>query len=142
MKGRDPMEDLTAVPDSGLGWLDASGDHADVVLSTRVRLARNLQGYAFGPRARVNDREAVLEQVRSAKGLVPHLTGSTLVNLPAPDSRPRRILLERRLISREPMGDTASGPPRGTAVVLSGKEPLSVMVNEEDHLRLQSLVAG
>ena len=74
MKARDPMEDLTAVPDSGLGWLDASGDHADVVLSTRVRLARNLQGYAFGPRARVNDREAVLEQVRSAKGLVPHLS--------------------------------------------------------------------
>jgi protein arginine kinase len=141
MKARDPMEDLTAVPDSGLGWLDASGDHADVVLSTRVRLARNLQGYAFGPRARVNDREAVLEQVRSAKGLVPHLSGSTLVNLPALDSRSRRILLERRLISRELMGD-ASGPPRGTAVVLSGKQPLSVMVNEEDHLRLQSLVAG
>jgi protein arginine kinase len=141
MKARDPMEDLTAVPDSGLGWLDASGDHADVVLSTRVRLARNLQGYAFGPRARVNDREAVLEQVRSAKGLVPHLSGSTLVNLPALDSRSRRILLERRLISRELMGD-ASGPPRGTAVVLSGQQPLSVMVNEEDHLRLQSLVAG
>jgi protein arginine kinase len=142
MKARDPMEDLTAVPDSGLGWLDASGDHADVVLSTRVRLARNLQGYAFGPRARVNDREAVLDQVRAAKGLVPHLRGSTLVNLPSLDSRSRRILLERRLISRELMGDVASGPPRGTAVVLSGQQPLSVMVNEEDHLRLQSLVAG
>ncbi len=141
MKARDPMEDLTAVPDSGLGWLDASGDHADLVLSTRVRLARNLQGHAFGPRARVNDREAVLEQVRAAKGQVAPLRGSTLVNLPALDSRSRRILLERRLISRELMGD-ASGPPRGTAVVLSGRQPLSVMVNEEDHLRLQSLLAG
>ena len=141
MKARDPMEDLTAVPDSGLGWLDASGDHADMVLSTRVRLARNLQGFAFGPRARVNDREAVLDQIKAAKGRVGHLSGSTLVNLPALDSRSRRILLERRLISRELLGDT-SGPPRGTAVVLSGRQPISVMVNEEDHLRLQSLVAG
>jgi protein arginine kinase len=141
MKPRDPMEDLTAVPDSGLGWLDASGDHADIVLSTRVRLARNLQGHAFGPRARVNDREAVLEQVRGAKSQVAQLGASTLVNLPALDTRSRRILLERRLISRELLGD-AAGPARGTAVVLSGRQPLSVMVNEEDHLRLQSLVSG
>ena len=54
------MDDLATIPDFGLGWLDASGDHADIVLSTRIRLARNLQGQAFGPRARVNDREAVL----------------------------------------------------------------------------------
>ena len=59
------MEDLTTVPDFGLGWLDASGDHSEIVLSTRVRIARNLQGHAFGPRARVNDREAVLKQMRA-----------------------------------------------------------------------------
>ena len=141
MKARDPMEDLTAVPDSGLSWLDASGDHADIVLSTRVRLARNLQGHAFGPRARINDREAVLDQVRDAKTRVVPLDGSTVVNLQALDTRSRRILLERRLISRELLGD-GSGPARGTALVLSGRQPLSVMVNEEDHLRLQSLLAG
>ena len=141
MKARDPMEDLTEVPDSGLGWLDASGDHAEIVLSTRVRLARNLQGHAFGPRARVNDREAVLDQIRTAKSQVDLLRGCTVVNLPSLDTRSRRILLERRLISRELMGD-GSGPARGTAVLLSGRQPLSVMVNEEDHLRLQSLVAG
>jgi protein arginine kinase len=141
MKARDPMEDLTAVPDSGLSWLDASGDHADIVLSTRVRLARNLQGHAFGPRARVNDREAVLDQIRDAKTRVVPLGESTVVNLQALDTRSRRILLERRLISRELLGD-GSGPARGTALVLSGRQPLSVMVNEEDHLRLQSLVAG
>ena len=141
MKARDPMEDLTEVPDSGLGWLDASGDHAEIVLSTRVRLARNLQGHAFGPRARVNDREAVLDQIRTAKSQLDLLRGCTVVNLPSLDTRSRRILLERRLISRELMGH-GSGPARGTAVLLSGRQPLSVMVNEEDHLRLQSLVAG
>ncbi len=60
------VEDLTTIPDYGLSWLEASGDHADIVLSTRVRLARNLQGHAFGPRARVNDREAVLRRFRES----------------------------------------------------------------------------
>ena len=46
------MSDLHTLPNHGLGWLDASGEHAGVVLSTRIRLARNLQGHAFGPRAR------------------------------------------------------------------------------------------
>ena len=81
MKARDPMEDLTAVPDSGLGWLDASGDHADIVLSTRVRLARNLQGHAFGPRARVNDREAVKWYMeRVAAGTATNWQPNFLVN--------------------------------------------------------------
>ena len=54
------MNDFTTIPDYGLSWLEASGDHSDLVLSTRVRLARNLQGHAFGARSRVNDRQAVL----------------------------------------------------------------------------------
>lgn len=44
-------EELSPVPDHGLSWLEASGAHADIILSTRVRLARNLQGHAFGSRA-------------------------------------------------------------------------------------------
>ena len=48
-------DELSPVPDHGLSWLEASGAHADIVLSTRVRLARNLQGHAFGSRARANE---------------------------------------------------------------------------------------
>ena len=48
--------DLTLLPDGGASWLDASGDHADIVLSTRVRLARNIEGYAFTGRARDGER--------------------------------------------------------------------------------------
>ena len=145
MNEKDParvMDDLSSVPDFGLGWLDASGDFADIVLSTRVRLARNLQGQAFGPRARVNDREAVLGRIRSVSLRMELLRGSTFIDLPEVESRTRKILLERRIVSRELMGDNGKGPPRGTAVVLSAHEPLSVMVNEEDHLRLQSLLSG
>ena len=136
------MSDLHTLPNHGLGWLDASGEHAGVVLSTRIRLARNLQGHAFGPRARVNDREAVLEQTRRAMDKVELLTGSTLLALPDLDHRSRGMLLERRLASRELLGDVKVGPSRATAVLLAAQDPLSVMVNEEDHLRLQGLVSG
>jgi protein arginine kinase len=136
------MDDLTTIPDFGLGWLDASGDHSDIVLSTRVRLARNLQGQAFGPRARVNDREAVLTRVQKATDKSELLQGATLVSLPAVSQRTRQILLERRLVSRDLAGTPPKEPHRATAVVLASPAPLSVMINEEDHLRLQSLVSG
>ena len=136
------MSDLHTLPNHGLAWLDASGEHAGVVLSTRIRLARNLQGHAFGPRARVNDREAVLEQTRRAMGKVELLAGSTLLELPDLDQRSRGMLLERRLASRELLGDVKVGPSRATAVLLAAQDPLSVMVNEEDHFRLQGLVSG
>ena len=52
--------DLSLLPDGGASWLDASGDHADIVLSTRIRLARNVDGYAFTGRARDGERLRVL----------------------------------------------------------------------------------
>lgn len=136
------MDEFSTVPDYGLGWLEASGDHADVVLSTRVRLARNLQGHAFGPRARVNDREAVLKRFRGCTTRCDSLRGGTLLEIPDADLRTRRILLERRLVSRELVGEEGESPVGGAAVHLSGADPLSVMVNEEDHLRVQSLMSG
>ena len=136
------MNDFTTIPDYGLSWLEASGDHADIVLSTRVRLARNLQGHAFGPRARVNDREAVLRLFKSAVDRAETLTGGTLLEMPDVATRTRRILLERRLVTKDLLGEEESGPPRGAAVHLSSRDPISVMVNEEDHLRVQSLLSG
>jgi len=122
--------------------LDASGDHPDIVLSTRVRLARNLQGHAFGPRARVNDREAVLEQVKRAVGSIEALKNFRLAELAEMEHRSRQMLLERRMASRELIGGPKNGPASSTAVVLARSEPLSIMVNEEDHLRLQGLRSG
>ncbi|MGD8319941.1 MAG: protein arginine kinase [Gemmatimonadota bacterium] len=136
------MDDLTPVPDHGLSWLEASGEHADIVLSTRVRVARNLQGHAFGPRARVNDREAVLKQFTEASHASPTVGKGQIMELVDLGVRTRRILLERRLVSRDLLGDDESGPARGAAVMLAPQDPLSIMVNEEDHLRIQSLLSG
>ncbi|MBI4521151.1 MAG: protein arginine kinase [Gemmatimonadetes bacterium] len=134
--------DITSLGDFGLAWLDASGPHSDIVLSTRVRLARNLQGHAFGARARVNDRKAVLEQVREVAGELELLKGFTLLELQAVEPRVRRILLERHIASRELVGENGSGPSPSAAVVTCASGPLGIMVNEEDHLRLQSLLSG
>ncbi len=136
------LDELSPVPDHGLSWLEASGDHADIVLSTRVRLARNLQGHAFGSRARVDDSEAVLTRFRDCLGTSRPLCGGALLPMSELSSRSRRILLERRLISRELVGDPESTPAKGGAVLLSDHDPLSIMVNEEDHFRIQGLLSG
>lgn len=136
------MNDFATIPDHGLGWLEASGDFADIVLSTRVRLARNLQGHAFGPRARVNDREAVLKRFKESSAKSETLRGGILLEMSGLALRTRRILLERRLVTRDLIGGEDAEPVRGTAVHFSSQDPVSVMVNEEDHLRVQSLLSG
>jgi len=136
------MNEFEAIPDHGLSWLEASGEHADVVLSTRVRLARNLQGHAFGLRARVNDREAVLRQFKDSTERSTVLKGGTLLEMSSMADRTRHILLERRLVTKDLLGEEGSEPAHGTAVHFSRVDPVSVMVNEEDHLRVQSLLSG
>lgn len=135
------MLDLSLLPDGGIGWLDASGDHADVVLSTRMRLARNLEGYAFTGRAREGERLRILSQVRDAIPMVPTLSGGVLLRVDELPVSDRQLLHERHLISRELAGVDGSPGVRGGAAVVVG-ERVSVMVNEEDHLRLQAVRSG
>lgn len=133
--------DLSLLPDGGVSWLDASGDHADVVLSTRVRLARNVEGYAFTPRARDGERLRVLAQVREAAERVPALRRAALLRLDELNASDRRLLHERHLVSKELAGlDGPQGPRTGAALLVG--EQAGVMVNEEDHLRLQALRSG
>ena len=133
--------DLSLLPDGGVSWLDASGDHADIVLSTRIRLARNVEGYAFTSRARDGERLRVLAQVREALREVPGLEGGLLFRVDELPSGDRLLLHERHLVSKELAGLDAQHPVRsGAAVYLA--DGTGVMINEEDHLRLQTLRSG
>ena len=124
-----------------MGWLDASGAHSDIVLSTRIRLARNVEGYAFTGRARDGERLRVLSQVREAVGSVSSLHEAVMYRLDELPPTSRALLHERHLVSKELAGLDAQHPLRsGAAVFLA--DSLGVMVNEEDHLRLQSLRSG
>jgi protein arginine kinase len=133
--------DLTLLPDGGVSWLDASGEHSDIVLSTRIRLARNVEGFAFTGRARDGERLRVLAQVREAGENAPSLAHSVLVRVDELPAADRLLLHERHLVSRELAGLDAQHPVRSGAAVFLGPD-VGVMINEEDHLRLQALRSG
>jgi len=136
------MREANTLPDSGLEWLDADGPFADVVLSTRVRLARNLDNHSFALRGDDVERERILEVIRDAAQKTSSLQGGTFLAMRRLTESTRRLLLERHLISRELTGEGGAAPPAHSALLLAGDDALGVMVNEEDHLRLQSLVSG
>jgi protein arginine kinase len=124
-------------------WLSSPGPESDVVLSCRVRLARNLADEPFIPRLDASRAEALCERLRTHL-VDARLDGETLW-VPMADAAPvmRLMLRERHLISRDlaPHEDGKAAPP-GRAVAFGASETVSVMVNEEDHLRLQALAGG
>jgi protein arginine kinase len=127
--------------DFGLGWLEGSGANADIVLSTRVRLARNLQGHAFSGRTRGAERQQILDRVRAAVQRT-SLRGGPGYALSEMAPLGRRILHERHLVSRELAGLAGEAPPRGAGLFFDSHDAVGVMVNEEDHLRLQAILSG
>src|SRR5512146_1692316 len=136
------MKDIGLLPDFGLGWLEAQGPHADVVLSTRIRLARNLQAHAFAPRLRDAEREEIFERVREAASRSEVLHSGVSLQLADLPPIARQVLVERHLISRELAGDDSRTPPAGAGLIMSTREDVGLMINEEDHLRLQCLMSG
>jgi len=118
-------------------WLTGTGPESDVVMSTRVRLARNVAGYPFPQRSKESVRTALEELLRRRISEASFSAEVGYENLNAAAPTDRQCLVERHLISR----DHASGHgERGVAVDRSGT--VSIMVNEEDHLRLQVLRSG
>ena len=118
-------------------WLRGSGPKSEIVISSRIRLARNLAGFPFLTRCSRQQRQSVEHRVRETI-LGAQLAPSTLYvdidNAPEVD---RHLLVERHLISKQ----HASGEgARGVAV--GENETVSIMVNEEDHLRMQVLRSG
>ena len=135
------MIDLSLLPDGGVRWLDASGPHGDIVLSTRVRLARNIEGFAFTGRARDGERLRVLAQVREALPGIEAMSDAAAFRVDELQPIDRSLLHERHLVSKELAGLDSQHPLRTGAAVFLG-DRLGVMVNEEDHLRLQALQSG
>jgi protein arginine kinase len=118
-------------------WLSGEGPHADLVLSTRIRLARNLQAVPFTHRAREEQLQGVLASVASAAQRASHFEGGLLIRMSEIAPLDRQVLVERHLVSHE-LGDATK--PRG--LLVSGDDRLSLMINEEDHLRLQTMTPG
>jgi len=113
------------------------GPHDRIVMSSRVRLARNIRDAAFPGWAKKPERIKVLEAIRPAVEVLSEMRDAfsqTMDNLSTLD---KQILVERHLISREHAAKSA-----GSGLVLNRDETLCVMINEEDHMRMQALRPG
>jgi protein arginine kinase len=113
------------------------GPHDRIVTSSRVRLARNVKEASFPGWAKKPERIKVLEALRPAIEALPEMQeafSQSMDNLSALD---KQILVERHLISREHAAKSA-----GSGLVVNRDESFCVMINEEDHLRMQALRPG
>ena len=125
--------------ENGLKWYERSGNSAGVVCSTRVRLARNLQRQPFPARASLEQKTQVAQLAKAAL-----LDGNSVLSrefhfLPMEELTPEEAvsLAERRLVSQEFVSDR-----QGKALLALEDESVSIMINEEDHLRIQVLREG
>ncbi len=121
-------------------WMDADGPAADIVISSRVRVARNLAGIPFPHLLDLEMSKRIVHEVREAvenrdaAGLLGNLELSGLEEL---EPLERQILVDKHLISPDLLQNYQS-----KAVAIRDDEVVSIMVNEEDHLRIQCLLSG
>ncbi len=128
---------LSELANNPAHWLSGADDARGIVVSCRARLARNLSTRPFARTATEEDQEYVIEQVLVAARRSRHLHNAVFLKMNALNSDQRRFLVERHLVS------PALAAGKGQRGVLYNRdESLSVMVNEEDHLRLQAILPG
>ena len=118
-------------------WLRAAGPEADIVISCRIRLARNLSSFPFTNRASTHQKAEIEQYLKGKLEKIDFEPRLEYVNLATLSPLDRQLLVERQLISRELSN---SEGPRGVAFAAS--EIISVMVNEEDHIRMQVIRSG
>ena len=118
-------------------WMQGHGPHSDVVMTSRIRLARNLRGWPFPGWASERKRVELLGEVR------PIVSGLTAMKdcydeeYSGLTKTRKQVLVERHLISREHAARST-----GCAVVVDRRQSVAIMINEEDHLRMQGIRAG
>ncbi|MCK4656771.1 MAG: ATP--guanido phosphotransferase, partial [candidate division Zixibacteria bacterium] len=118
-------------------WLEADGAEAAVVVSSRVRLARNIAGHQYPDRADSDVHCRVKEFIQEALNSSGLLDEGTLYESETVSELDRSFLIERHLVSPEFMRAKTN-----RAIYISKDESVSIMINEEDHLRIQSFRSG
>jgi protein arginine kinase len=118
-------------------WLRGDGPESDIVISSRVRLARNLADYPFMNRATPQDRLNIEKMLHDRIFEVVSQNDILYFDMEGLEKVDRQLLVERHLVSRE----HAEGQG-ARAVVIDTREKYSLMINEEDHLRMQVMQSG
>lgn len=118
-------------------WLKGTGPNSDIVVSSRVRLARNLEKIPFPHWASKLQGEKVLNTIAVAAARCDYLKTATFFKLAELDTVDKQFLVERHLMSLEHAQKT-----NHKGVAIDDEEVLAVMINEEDHIRLQVMQSG
>lgn len=118
-------------------WMTGKSKDNSVVITSRIRLARNIRNYPFPGWAMKAERCEILDEILPEIAKLTSMKKGFSQELSKLDSLQKQVLVERHLISRE-----QAARSQGCATVVNRKQSLSLMVNEEDHLRMQSICAG
>lgn len=118
-------------------WLKNTGPNSNIVISSRIRLARNLRRIPFSHWANKKQKEEVLKKVKQAVTSSNYTKGALFLQMADLNNLDKQFLIERHVISREHALRTDH-----KAVVIGDREILSIMINEEDHLRIQVMQSG
>ena len=118
-------------------WLKGSGPESDIVISSRIRLARNLADFPFIRKCSERDRVHLERSIREKFSRCEPLRKLFYVDVAQLNELDRQFLVERQLISRE-LAETDGA----RAVAIDRRENYSLMINEEDHLRVQVIRSG
>jgi len=118
-------------------WLDADGDKNEIVLSSRVRVARNLHGHRFTHHCNNEELAEILRATREAAGNTRAFAQHRYIPMGEISSLDRQFLAERHLVSQEFLYNSVN---RG--LIITPDEDVCLMINEEDHLRIQGYAAG
>lgn len=118
-------------------WMRGSGPHSDIVMTSRVRLARNLRNYPFPGWSQEKQRQDLLQLARPFVEALPEMKDGYSEEYATLSKIKKQVLVERHLISREHAARSS-----GCAVVVDRKQSVSIMINEEDHFRMQGIRPG
>jgi len=118
-------------------WLSGDGEESEIIMSSRVRVARNLAHHRFTHNCDHEELSDVLSEVSAAAGSTKTFEKSVFVGMGEVSTLDRQFLSERHLVSRDFLHNSSH-----RAVVLNGAEDVCLMINEEDHLRLQAFGSG
>ncbi len=118
-------------------WMRTAGPHNDIVMTSRVRLARNLIDHPFPGWAEKDDRRQLLAEVRPPIEALSEMRDAFSEEMTDLSAIEKQVLVERHLISRE-----HAAKAHGCATVMNRKQTVSIMINEEDHLRMQAIRPG
>ncbi|MDA7535396.1 protein arginine kinase [Akkermansiaceae bacterium] len=115
-------------------WMTGHDAETSVVVTSRVRLARNIRQVPFPGWARKGQRRKVFEDLKGFLNTLPAMREGFAHELSELDSLQKQVLVERHLISRE-----QAARNEGSGSIVNRKQTLSLMINEEDHLRIQAI---